>query len=117
MTRFVVAISIVVALASTMPARAAANLEIAPALGSKVGFVFPVVAAVKAQPITFLQVDGNASHNMVSAVDDGEGGYKILYGPDGAPWCQGFAHGTCPLFRRSEERRVGKECRSRWSPY
>ena len=21
------------------------------------------------------------------------------------------------LFRRSEERRVGKECRSRWSPY
>src|SRR2546430_7536167 len=22
-----------------------------------------------------------------------------------------------PSFRRSEERRVGKECRSRWSPY
>ena len=22
-----------------------------------------------------------------------------------------------PLFMRSEERRVGKECRSRWSPY
>ena len=22
-----------------------------------------------------------------------------------------------PYFRRSEERRVGKECRSRWSPY
>ena len=22
-----------------------------------------------------------------------------------------------PLIRRSEERRVGKECRSRWSPY
>src|SRR3712207_5308880 len=22
-----------------------------------------------------------------------------------------------PLFKRSEERRVGKECRSRWSPY
>src|SRR3989442_10038147 len=22
-----------------------------------------------------------------------------------------------PRFRRSEERRVGKECRSRWSPY
>src|SRR3712207_9031348 len=22
-----------------------------------------------------------------------------------------------PLFERSEERRVGKECRSRWSPY
>ena len=23
----------------------------------------------------------------------------------------------CRWFRRSEERRVGKECRSRWSPY
>src|SRR5436189_5232533 len=27
-------------------------------------------------------------------------------------------HAFCPArFRRSEERRVGKECRSRWSPY
>src|SRR5256885_15567678 len=25
--------------------------------------------------------------------------------------------GPCALLRRSEERRVGKECRSRWSPY
>ena len=24
---------------------------------------------------------------------------------------------SAPLFLRSEERRVGKECRSRWSPY
>src|SRR2546426_8420927 len=24
---------------------------------------------------------------------------------------------SIPIFRRSEERRVGKECRSRWSPY
>ena len=24
---------------------------------------------------------------------------------------------TAQLIRRSEERRVGKECRSRWSPY
>ena len=24
---------------------------------------------------------------------------------------------TDPPFQRSEERRVGKECRSRWSPY
>ena len=24
---------------------------------------------------------------------------------------------TCLAHRRSEERRVGKECRSRWSPY
>ena len=25
--------------------------------------------------------------------------------------------GTVPIYQRSEERRVGKECRSRWSPY
>ena len=24
---------------------------------------------------------------------------------------------SSPLYLRSEERRVGKECRSRWSPY
>src|SRR2546427_10213529 len=42
------------------------------------------------------------------------------------PWLQGhiklFAGSTYPVYRaavivRSEERRVGKECRSRWSPY
>ncbi len=26
-------------------------------------------------------------------------------------------NGTVPVTMRSEERRVGKECRSRWSPY
>ena len=26
-------------------------------------------------------------------------------------------HGSDPAVSRSEERRVGKECRSRWSPY
>src|SRR5690348_17496177 len=30
-----------------------------------------------------------------------------------APGCPGPRH---PIIRRSEERRVGKECRSRWSP-
>ena len=29
----------------------------------------------------------------------------------------GFCMGVCNGFARSEERRVGKECRSRWSPY
>ena len=28
-----------------------------------------------------------------------------------------LAHSVAPRIRRSEERRVGKECRSRWSPY
>src|SRR3712207_8664631 len=30
---------------------------------------------------------------------------------------QGFDGSQRPLILRSEERRVGKECRSRWSPY
>ena len=29
----------------------------------------------------------------------------------------GHAYTCCHRKRRSEERRVGKECRSRWSPY
>ena len=29
----------------------------------------------------------------------------------------GLSAGSIPLIIRSEERRVGKECRSRWSPY
>src|SRR6266516_2036723 len=33
--------------------------------------------------------------------------------------CTSIRHSSCgsPVLRRSEERRVGKECRSRWSPY
>ena len=30
-------------------------------------------------------------------------------------WCEASSTGAC--WPRSEERRVGKECRSRWSPY
>src|SRR3712207_8596932 len=38
--------------------------------------------------------------------------------PDGYTIMMAYsAHATNPIFARSEERRVGKECRSRWSPY
>src|SRR3712207_2652935 len=33
------------------------------------------------------------------------------------PGGRGLTVPSSSLFRRSEERRVGKECRSRWSPY
>ena len=33
------------------------------------------------------------------------------------PLWQEAPNGHEPTFDRSEERRVGKECRSRWSPY
>ena len=46
-----------------------------------------------------------------------------IIGANGAGWVgdTGTAAPTSPLLQpdnpRSEERRVGKECRSRWSPY
>ena len=34
------------------------------------------------------------------------------------PWClQELSDVMYEMYKRSEERRVGKECRSRWSPY
>lgn len=44
--------------------------------------------AVKSQTLTFANLDPLDEHNMRS-VDNG---------PDGAPWCTGYPHGTCPLF-------------------
>src|SRR5256886_13113210 len=48
----------------------------------------------------------------------------ITNGPDancassgGTPAVLMFTTATTPAITRSEERRVGKECRSRWSPY
>ena len=40
-------------------------------------------------------------------IEDGE--WLAIQGPTG--------HGKSTLLQISEERRVGKECRSRWSPY
>src|SRR2546425_8952919 len=47
---------------------------------------------------------------------------KILVGIDQEAWFVIFMqraqpHPSATAERRSEERRVGKECRSRWSPY
>src|SRR5260221_6819998 len=35
----------------------------------------------------------------------------------GVPWARVADHAEGLILLRSEERRVGKECRSRWSPY
>src|ERR1017187_7356902 len=43
---------------------------------------------------------------------DQEGGRVQRFGPPNWP-----AYPPGAVFGRSEERRVGKECRSRWSPY
>src|SRR2546430_6748063 len=47
-------------------------------------------------------------------------GYTILFASCLAalsPCCGGLHISFHPVWVRSEERRVGKECRSRWSPY
>ena len=43
----------------------------------------------------------------------------MLPGMDGFSLCETIRHGDpyIGIIMRSEERRVGKECRSRWSPY
>ena len=41
--------------------------------------------------------------------------FKVLHNSDGSVFY--FSNNKLNKHRRSEERRVGKECRSRWSPY
>src|SRR3712207_9487363 len=50
--------------------------------------------------------------SMVRTGGEGPGGVSAFLVPKDAP---GVSFGANE--RRSEERRVGKECRSRWSPY
>ena len=53
--------------------------------------------------------EGSGSENAVyMETPDNKGIVNFTLEPDG---------GTTYLTPRSEERRVGKECRSRWSPY
>ena len=51
----------------------------------------------------------------------GYGVCRILYAGSraytGEPTAMHAAEALCKAIHRSEERRVGKECRSRWSPY
>src|SRR3989441_12209531 len=44
-------------------------------------------------------------------------GYRVLYNTSRGPAKGGIRFDLNVTLERSEERRVGKECRSRWSPY
>src|SRR5256885_8700923 len=60
-----------------------------------------------------------ARADVTGAVDNR--GAEIAVDPSGCPRIPGDRTGRFverpAMVRRSEERRVGKECRSRWSPY
>ena len=53
-----------------------------------------------------VQMPGGSGFDLLAALDDAP---EVIFTT---------GHGPCPAdYLRSEERRVGKECRSRWSPY
>ena len=56
---------------------------------------------------TFVEGPAALGHCRLAIIDL-EGGAQPLYSED---------KNLVVVFNRSEERRVGKECRSRWSPY
>ena len=93
------------------------------------GIDYPVLQSSPEEPEYYLPRDYRGNYDINGSLflqADcilGESGNLTIYGPSGV----GKTHlinaiGTrikelYPEKRRSEERRVGKECRSRWSPY
>ena len=56
----------------------------------------------------------NAVHNLITSVDKTSSNMYIKINVKASDF---IGTSTSAFLRRSEERRVGKECRSRWSPY
>ena len=94
--------------------------QVGPRTGDPRGFgaMVDFAAAVKAQygHAVHMNVIGNNVIDYVYAEFMPSPVHNLLY-----PGCResgvDFSAGGCRRARRSEERRVGKECRSRWSPY
>src|SRR2546427_6875617 len=59
------------------------------------------------------RVDRERGAELRRQVDETVAAYRTPPAPD----ARRAATAPLPAFARSEERRVGKECRSRWSPY
>src|SRR3712207_9541911 len=64
------------------------------------------------QGVDVIATSANDPNAICSALDQARAAdiKVVTYDSDTSPECR-------DLFIRSEERRVGKECRSRWSPY
>ena len=74
------------------------------------------------QVATGLQVEGNfgTAHvyrSSLNAIIAYCGEEDLLFSEVTSEWLKGFEVYLRSRGCRSEERRVGKECRSRWSPY
>src|SRR5258708_39492054 len=66
---------------------------------SWVAFAPLILAVLRARPVGALEIDGSVSLEAAKPMQ----AFLLAY--------------ASGIFWRSEERRVGKECRSRWSPY
>src|SRR2546426_11456869 len=71
----------------------------------------PVLASAVRVTILSTMLSGNPEHGI------GEWGFAALLEVDGRRLLIDTGARPETVLRRSEERRVGKECRSRWSPY
>src|SRR2546426_7082460 len=69
-----------------------------------------------ASPVRRRTAGKPGGHPRRRAEEHGGGGAFGRGGGEGQP-ARSEARGRAALRLRSEERRVGKECRSRWSPY
>ena len=73
-----------------------------------------VISLTHLQHLEFKSIDGEYLTLLFNS------NFYCIYGNDHEVSCSGFLFLRFLLrllFFRSEERRVGKECRSRWSPY
>lgn len=91
MKRFALSVALLLAVSagsSVQSAQASASVIAAGPLGSAVGFLTPAAVASAAVPLTFVNGDVGAQHNVQS----------VEFGPNTNAWCSGFPLGRCPLF-------------------
>jgi len=85
--------------------------------GDASGYVWPVVGR---RPLDLDRVDARLGRfSMDASTPIAEGTWLSAYwaAQTALAALDSLAEGERSAFARSEERRVGKECRSRWSPY
>ena len=69
-------------------------------------------------PFSFGGNKARKAVNFFKEIDNGDFDTVVTYGSSSSNHCRVISNmATVRNIPRSEERRVGKECRSRWSPY